>query len=133
MSLSVKERRAKLVEALRSGKYQQGKAALEIIGEEQRTYCCLGVACRVAEENGLVLSIKHHDNLVLFDDNLGTLPSSVRQWYGFSTEEGEFDPEDDPTMLPVSLIEANDIHNFTFDMIADLIESEPPGMFELAA
>jgi hypothetical protein len=131
MSLSLKERRAKLVEALRSGKYQQGKAALEIIGEEQRTYCCLGVACRVAGQNGLLLSIKHHDNLVLFDDNMGTLPSSVRQWYGFSTEEGEFDPDD--AMQPASLVEANDTHNFTFDMIADLIESEPPGMFEPAA
>lgn len=37
--------KTKWVEALRSGKYKQGRSALRI----DDTYCCLGVLCEVAE------------------------------------------------------------------------------------
>lgn len=37
----------KWVAALRSGKYNQGKHEL-YSGEDENSYCCLGVACRVA-------------------------------------------------------------------------------------
>lgn len=40
-----KEFKDKWIAALRSGKYEQGKSALESNGK----FCCLGVACRVVE------------------------------------------------------------------------------------
>ena len=46
-----KENLRKWVEALRSGKYVQGTGTN--YNAKSDTYCCLGVACHVAEENGV--------------------------------------------------------------------------------
>lgn len=40
------EYKQKWIDALRSGKYKQGRAALRNIQED--TYCCLGVLCEIA-------------------------------------------------------------------------------------
>lgn len=56
------ERLLKWVEALESGKYQQGQGNLLMVeswnddGSRSESYCCLGVATRVAVENGLDLA-----------------------------------------------------------------------------
>ena len=39
------------VEALRSGKYQQGRGKLKRSDDLKPTYCCLGVLCEVAYPN----------------------------------------------------------------------------------
>jgi len=85
-----KERVALLVAALRSGRYAQGRGALKRQRPDDR-YCCLGVACVVAAENGLQLRTENFVNAVKFGDpgdfaadaSWSILPSSVRDWFGF--------------------------------------------------
>jgi hypothetical protein len=43
-----KDLKAKWVEALRSGDYKQGTQLLKNQGEDECTYCCLGVLCVIA-------------------------------------------------------------------------------------
>lgn len=130
------ERRKLLVSALRSGEYEQGYESLETAGPAGNKFCCLGVACRIAEKHGVPMTISQEtltgvDAVCLsFDENSGTLPAVVREWYGFTTDEGDFS---DGTGLVSTLVRANDIEHLTFDQIADLIEAEPVGMFVAAA
>ncbi len=42
-----KEFGKKWLEALRSGEYKQGKQELLTIRKNEKTYCCLGVACKI--------------------------------------------------------------------------------------
>jgi hypothetical protein len=65
-----KENLRKWVEALRSGRYEQGHGHMRKDGR----YCCLGVAMEVALDNGVTCV-----------PNWGTtslLPSAVNNWYG---------------------------------------------------
>ena len=84
MKLGPEKARAKLVEALRSGKYPQTDRALR----DREGYCCLGVACDLYR--------KHerpdeqwkpiNDRLVWeFLEETGELPIEVRNWLGFAT------------------------------------------------
>ena len=138
-------RRRHLVEALRSGEYTQVGGKLEgpsegFDDEGNVNYgpvgnCCLGVACRVAMKDGLVLdTVVHVDGNTRFsvpdtDNGYNTGSSSslfpaVMEWYGFDTETGAYGEDGD------SLINDNDECGFTFEQIADIIESEPEGLFE---
>lgn len=139
--MSAAENRKLLVTALRSGKYQQGYHALEMVhfdddGNEVHEFCCLGVACRVAADNGvpvnpLALSepdAETKDHVVSFNGETGVLPEVVREWYGFTTPEADFSASYGTT----SLILANDYHRLTFEEIAEFIEAEPAGLFETA-
>jgi hypothetical protein len=73
------------VEALRSGKYNQGTYQLHNV--EHNKYCCLGVLCELAREDGIValekdkyFSVKEpNDNSILM------LPKAVSKWAGIST------------------------------------------------
>mgnify|MGYP003405676408 CR=1 FL=1 len=49
----IKENALKLVAALRSGKFNKGKNKLETLDGIESKYCCLGVACLVAETEGV--------------------------------------------------------------------------------
>lgn len=95
------------VEALRSGKYEQGKNGLRT----KDKFCCLGVACDI------------YDNTIWdkLPENLGRLPSYVREWLDLSHDEGEYKGS--------YLTNDNDIKNKSFEEIADIIESEPEGLF----
>jgi hypothetical protein len=68
----------KWVEALRSGKYQQGRHALAFGGK----YCCLGVLCEVAIESGLELPSGHSNRGRTYGEerNISTLPEEVSTW-----------------------------------------------------
>lgn len=124
-----KERVQLLVDALRSGEFKQGYGSLrEIDGADDR-YCCLGVACLVAQRNGLDVEERHKGNDGYYfgtayefdnggDEDL-TLPCSVRKWYGFGisnpallTSSDEFESA---TMV-------NDDLQFDFNQIADAFE-----------
>lgn len=135
------ERRNLLVQALRSGTYKQGYESLMTVSPAGEEFCCLGVACRIAEEHGVPMTISQQslsgENAVciFFNESNGTLPDVVREWYGFTTAEGDYAFTPPPMVemsTPMTLIRNNDIDRFTFEQIADIIESEPTGLFVAA-
>ncbi len=121
--LTLVERRKALTTALRSGKYKQTTGMLQ----NQYGYCCLGVACAVFEEltGGELLKQELELNQhVLVGVSL--LPS-VRDFYGFSGGSGEIHYTE---AVPAwSLIDLNDDLSWTFEQIADLIDSNPQGLW----
>lgn len=106
------------VKALRSGKYKQGKGALF----ENGRYCCLGVLARLAVKEGVIKKI------------LGChLEPSVMEWAGIRTPLGMYDEN---SKVVSDLANQNDGYNVkakTFKQIADIIESEPKGLFVKAS
>lgn len=109
----------KWVEALRSGKYQQGRQQLATETQTGRTYCCLGVLCEVAKQEGVIIG---------YIDTDSYLPEVVQQWAGLKTKDGEFrDKYNERTSLSDGL---NDREFQPFERIADVIESQPIGLFE---
>jgi hypothetical protein len=115
----------KWVEALRSGKYKQGKAYLR----KGDKYCCLGVACELAIESGVkVLVDKIDNNTHYYNNKTKKLPREVTDWLGLKTDIGEFD-RTEQYVYNNSLTNLND-NGKTFNDIADIIESEPEGLFD---
>lgn len=97
------------LKALRSGEFKQGFGKL---GNSKVGYCCLGVACVVARENGVISR---------FNGQGGFLPEKVKDWLGLRNSGGEYGNN--------SLVHLNDSKNKTFDEIADVIEKRPEGLF----
>lgn len=82
-----KENIQKWVEALESGKYKQGTSRLRRI---DNSYCCLGVACQVALENGLEIDLRKDVDDYSYDRDSCTLPKKVHNWLGIINEGGYF-------------------------------------------
>ncbi len=118
------ERRKKLVAALRSRRYKQTRMRLGRCTDEELTYCCLGVACEVAIEEGLDVVRLESDNLLLYDDQKTCLPESVKDFFGFSNDAGAFEGRHGTS----SLMKLND-NGTPFEQIADTIEMNPKGLF----
>jgi hypothetical protein len=119
------------VEALRSGRYKQGKNTLRTKDDE---YCCLGVLCDIAAQKGLG---SWHDEpggwyfQVSSDGSQGIAlpPTGVARWAFQPVDpEDEAFPIDNPvvpvegTALRSSLAELNDEEDYTFSKIADVVE-----------
>lgn len=106
-----RENLKKWTDALRSGKYTQGKRSLCT----PQGYCCLGVLCEVAIENGVPLEKRSTGSLEFkksfsYDSSSKFLPDKVLTWIG----------EDlDQTMLAAM----NDTYNKTFSEIADYLDT----------
>lgn len=100
-----KENRAKWVAALRSGEYEQGRGRLCRDGK----YCCIGVLCHLA---GMEFKSR----------SLPPFECGVNHWCGLSDLAGSMADGRE-------LWEINDIDRMNFSEIADLIESEPAGLF----
>lgn len=103
------------VAALKSGEFKQAYDKLK--GYDPRTgevgYCCLGVACVVYErETGNAVDELNSDNY---------LPARVQKWLGLRKHSGSY--------ADGSLANLNDSHQKTFAQIAEVIESEPEGLF----
>jgi hypothetical protein len=108
------------VAALRSGKYEQGNVQLR--SEEDR-YCCLGVACELAVEAGVIEPARGSvSGSFLYGNHSSLLPEAVLKWMDLRTVSGGFYGRGQ------SLAAMND-NGATFEEIADLIESEPAGLF----
>jgi hypothetical protein len=108
------------VEALRSGRYEQGTGALNKEGK----LCCLGVLCEVALEDGLPMEVGQHKDgvghlVVEYDEVSSVLPDLVQEYAGLS--------DDNPSVLiggsTISLAELND-DGTSFNVIADVIEEQ---------
>jgi len=112
-SRPTKKQAQKWADALRSGKYKQGRHQLQF----EDGYCCMGVACEVF--------IKPKD-LELYCGRIeGVLPRDQRKapkWLKKITEM-YFRISDEPGSLS-NLEYINDMSDYTFDLIADIIELE---------
>lgn len=100
------------IDALRSGEYKQIKSQL---GKDGVGYCCLGVACEVAIQNGLAIErTVNSRGDIDFDEGGCELTSTVMEWYGFDNECVELE---DKTAMGL-----NDTYEYTFSQIADEVE-----------
>lgn len=109
------------VEALRSGEYKQGRGQLR----RGNKFCCFGVACDLFDHDAW-----YDDS---FDGQDQVLPLEVRDALGLRSKAGIFSipivvVEDGEERHWECLAELND-HGWTFEEIADFIESEPAGLF----
>lgn len=113
MSTTVNREVCKIwIKALRSGIYKQGKNYLC----KKNKYCCIGVLCEIAHENGVGKKTIDDEGIAYYDELSSHLPPSVAQYLGvLSTDNivcGAYG----------SLINLNDVQNKTFEEIADIIE-----------
>lgn len=116
-----KSKAMKLVKALRSGIYKQGKAALV---DDNDRFCCLGVACNIS-----VMELDwvkgESTGRWYIDGESGELPTSIQEEYGFVDIIGSR-RDHSPLLIGGeyydSLANAND-HGATFKQIADYIEA----------
>lgn len=115
------------VAALRSGDYKQSKRFLTRIDENGDIvgHCCLGVACVLAVEASIIPKPTRDGGCLEYDGYTFMLPGTVQEWLGLSTSEGYFG-----TASEGILTSLNDNEGKTFDEIADVIESEPEGLFK---
>jgi hypothetical protein len=131
------EVKAKWLEALRSGEYEQGTGYLCKDGK----YCCLGVLTDLyTKENGenwtdyLDADVHHrYVKVKMFDGEYEIPPASVCEWAGFpkfvDSETFEPNPEvvyvnEDGDNCTMSLAELNDTCELNFAEIAELIEAQ---------
>ena len=115
-----KKNRKAWVKALRSGKYEQGTAQLLT---DEGGYCCLGVLCDV-------IGMKPHRKRIskygagevanYFGSTFDVAPLKAMQAVGLVDSHGSFEGR--------TLAEEND-DGTPFSEIADIIESEPEGLF----
>jgi hypothetical protein len=111
----------KWVAALRSGEFEQGNGALRR-GDK---FCCLGVACELAAKYKIIKPAKKapgSDDLFMYGYRTCTLPDEVTNWLNLRTHDGNIEGH-------ISLVGENDVKDKTFKEIADLIASEPAGLF----
>lgn len=139
--MGVKENRALLVKALRSGRYMQGMGRLK---KTDNSYCCLGVACEVARKNGLDLKIgKIGVSTYNYSSGnekayLDLSISAIRKFYGFKSTNGAIKSKfrdkvtkyleskgydmSSTNTSQMNLVHFNDALGVKFKHIADIIE-----------
>lgn len=124
----MKEARRLWLAELRSGKHKQGRSKLHRINEGDRSkdqYCCLGIACLAFKKSGGELREKETLGCVVYDGVDAILPPQVGDWLGLRTNAGTFS---DGAGVANTLWQLNDSGKGFFQ-IADIIESEPEGLF----
>jgi len=114
------------VNALRSGNYKQGKAALKKDFSEDGAgaeYCCLGVLCDLySQEFGVPWEIDIEPAQSLMGES-EYLPPAVAQWAGLpDTTVPSVSIEGNKMLLPLTAI--NDDFDYDFEAIAELIETQ---------
>ena len=139
------EIKAKWVNALRSGDYEQGQGALK---NPDGQYCCLGVLCDLydkhrmeefgAESSWAVDTVSLNEYISVLGDRteVGVPSNEVVDWAGLPDNnpevlidlpevlilEDEIEEEKYQYELPIA--ELNDDHGLTFTELADLIEEQ---------
>ena len=103
------------LEALRSGKYEQGTGCLN----KNSKYCCLGVACDLFKDN-LTVGI-HEDGYTLYDGEVTMAPPTITSMLDLVDGSGNIFPfSDSEALLPLTSLNDDIGRNFT--EIADIIE-----------
>lgn len=85
-----------LVKRLRSGEYKQGQTALRRVGEDGAPdmFCCLGVLCEIAVEDGVITREAPENRevgvpyLYVYEDTVDSsyLPDVVVDWAGIVSD-----------------------------------------------
>lgn len=118
-----KERVRLLVDALRSGEYEQGEGVLR---PEDDKYCCVGVGCDVARKNGIGIDWEPVAGGWSFDGTQSIFSPRLMMWYGFDYSTGG-DPEIGVAKLAgglrITMIGANDTEHWSFEEIAAALEA----------
>lgn len=127
------------LEALRSGKYEQGKEFLHRIKADGTSqYCCLGVACAISDLATPKERTKdcRGNKIMEYDVSVSDLPRILVKNLKLRTELGHF-TQDERTLAITqvdrintlsSLARLND-YGATFEQIAKIIELQPEGLF----
>jgi hypothetical protein len=114
-----KENLRKWIAALRSGEFKQGTGRLysaDVVTLEKR-YCCLGVACEVAERDGVIQPESGDmDHLETPWRSDAILSPTFQAWLGVNSGN--------PAFVGHSAATWNDHFGKTFPVIATLIELE---------
>lgn len=123
-----KKIRREWIKALRSGKYKQTRGTLHSTKRNRDSFCCLGVLCDLALKKGV---LKPTDIVVSYNEyhylgRNGVLPKAVQDWAGLQTEDGEYKGKKGSRDLTTD----NDTAKRNFSKIADILESEPEGLFK---
>ena len=105
------------VKALRSGEFAQGRGRLK----RGDTYCCLGVACELYRREHPEIVWEYNGIL----RKICITPDLVTKWLGLNSNTADFILGGECT----SLMKLNDA-GLTFKEIADIIKSEPEGLFQ---
>ena len=116
------EIKTKWIEALRSGKYDQGMGNLKVGVSNDPAYCCLGVLCELAAEAGVIPPgqlLEHEPNnyshYFLGEDEF--LPDEVMTWANLDSNNGAFSDRFGESCLT----DLND-NGKSFDDLADIID-----------
>lgn len=114
------ENAKKWIEELRSGKWKQHKGALT--NEDRNAFCCLGVACELAVAEGVIPASEKGESGYYHGLHVACLPDDVRDWLGLADNEGK--------CLDGRTLSGHNDGGMSFNEIAGIIESEPPGLFK---
>jgi hypothetical protein len=124
-----KNNRKKLVTALRSGKYKQGRGLLR---SDDNKFCCQGVACDIFPAGEWVKQDREDDDYGFIrheydDPDYIEWPHSIRESYGFTTADSDVLMAMNDMMRGAIVWVPSTEHytiqeNCTFDEIADCIE-----------
>lgn len=114
-------------EALRSGKYHQGKGHLAQSDQaDGLAHCCLGVLCEVAIEAGIISPPKWQGINYYYgiegDHRADFLPRVVSTWAGLGNNSPVYTDHAVLDGRTKSLVSHNDDDGFSFTEIADIIE-----------
>jgi hypothetical protein len=86
MARMKKDIKKRWLKALRSGEFKQGSGALRTTSDE---FCCLGVLCELAVQDGVVESTPSHGRDYLYGKGMHTAypPPEVLEWAGLDTAD----------------------------------------------
>lgn len=121
--------------ALRSKKFTQTTGYLHVRDKDADVgYCCLGVLCELAREDGVIIAesdavegvVRYGHPTDSGDRSATNLPAAVLHWAGMNGEELP-DPiydEDDSGVEYTSLAGLNDDARYDFEQIANIIDDQ---------
>lgn len=128
----------KWLEALESGKYEQGHGQLK----ERGRFCCLGVLCELmnipwveSDTHGHGYRDKNGEEVT----TNGNMPKELSQQAGFRDDIGGFKVSRNikesrsPHNYVGSLVGCNDLAKLSFKQIAELVRYDPYNVFNIPA
>ena len=124
------EFKARWVAALRSGEYEQSQGQLVAdFGDGQKVFCCLGVACELAVEDGLakrsITGDGYHEGYVDSEGWIsnGAIPATLAIQLGLTPSGKLPQTVKAGSTNHYELASLNDTGGWTFAQIADYIET----------